>query len=121
MSIQKIMFVAIIAAGGIGAFTMPATSQAGVHADVIIRVAPPPLPVEVIPQPRYGYVWVPGYWNWAHHRHVWVAGNWARERRGYVYAPHRWEQRGEGWYMNRGHWDRDGGRHEGHRDNPYRR
>jgi hypothetical protein len=74
---------------------------------VDVGVAPPPERVEVVPAPRAGYVWAPGYWRWDHGHHVWVRGYWVRERRGYHWVPHRWEQRGERWHFNAGRWDRD--------------
>ena len=52
-------------------------------ADVYVRVAPPAPRMEVMPESRRGYVWVPGYWDYRGHRHVWVAGTWMRERPGY--------------------------------------
>jgi hypothetical protein len=78
--------------------------QARVYVDV--DVAPPPPRVEVVPAPRVGYVWAPGYWAWRGHRHVWVRGNWARERRGYHWEPHRWEERGGRWHFEEGRWRR---------------
>ena len=43
---------------------------------------PPPAPrIEVIPPPRVGYLWAPGYWAWTGHRHEWVAGRWLEARR----------------------------------------
>jgi hypothetical protein len=80
---------------------------------VTIDVAPPAPRQEAMPQARRGYTWVPGYWNWAGHRHVWVPGTWVRERRGYVYAEPRWVERDGRWALQRGQWgrgdrDRDG-------------
>jgi hypothetical protein len=100
------------------------------HSDIRISVAPPPLRYEVIPQPRYGHVWTPGYWDYrAHHRgsyrHVWVNGYWLAERPGYYYQPRRWVQRDGYWYNERSRWDRDGdgvsNRYDRHPNNPYRR
>jgi hypothetical protein len=82
-----------------------------------VRVAPPEPRTEVVPAPRRGYVWVPGYWNWnaQRHRHQWVAGTWVRERQGYYYNEPRWVERDGRWVLNRGAWargqrdrDRDG-------------
>ena len=43
----------------------------------------PPAPVyEVVPAPRVGYIWAPGYWDYDHNRHVWRKGHWERERHG---------------------------------------
>jgi hypothetical protein len=75
-------------------------------AAVIVDVAPPAARVEAVPAPRPGYVWTPGYWNYAGHRHVWVAGTWARERPGYEYHPAAWAQRDGHWVLDRGAWVR---------------
>ncbi len=74
--------------------------------DFSINIAPPALRYEPVPAPRYGYIWVPGYWDWRNHRHYWVGGRWERERVGYYYHPQRWVQRDNRWYVERGRWDR---------------
>jgi hypothetical protein len=82
----------------------PALSSAAVGID--IEIAPPAPQVEVVPAPRVGYVWAPGYWEWRGGRHVWVGGRWMHERAGYRWVPERWEQRGNRWHFEHGHWDR---------------
>lgn len=94
----------VVAALALGAIAVPVASEARVYLDV--EVAPPPPRVEVVPAPRVGYVWAPGYWNWNGRRHVWVGGSWQRERRGYHWAPHNWVQRDGRWHFDRGHWER---------------
>ncbi|RTL58223.1 MAG: hypothetical protein EKK46_00235 [Rhodocyclaceae bacterium] len=71
---------------------------------VDIGTPPPPMRVEVVPPPRSGYVWVPGFWGWDGHRHVWQEGYWEHERPGYAYAPGRWERHGEQWHFEPGRW-----------------
>jgi hypothetical protein len=122
-------------AGSLGAISVPAAAA------VYVTVAPPAPRYEVVPSPRRGYVWVPGYWDWRGNRHVWVSGHWVRERRGYHYESARWVERDGRWYMERGRWnrgdrdrdgianyqdrDRDGdgvrNRDDRYPDNPYRR
>ena len=80
----------------------PAMASAAV--DII--VAPPAPRVEVVPPPRAGYVWAPGYWAWRGHEHVWVSGRWLAERHGYHWVPDRWEQRGDHWHYYHGYWER---------------
>ncbi len=86
-----------------GALAAPA-SFGGVVVDV--DVAPPPMQVEVVPGPRAGFVWAPGYWNWDGNRHVWVGGHWIHERVGYHWVPEAWVQVGPRWHFQRGHWAR---------------
>jgi hypothetical protein len=82
----------------------PTLASAGVGID--IEIAPPAPRVEVVPAPRVGYVWAPGYWEYRERAHVWVPGRWVRERRGYHWVPDRWDQRGPRWHHERGHWER---------------
>lgn len=91
---------------------IPPQAIAQSRVDIIIGNAPPPVRYEVIPAPRHGYEWVPGYWDWNGRRHHWIAGHWERMRAGHYYAPPVWEQRNNGWYLNRGGWQR--GEHRGY-------
>ncbi len=49
----------MMAAGTVAA---PTIASAGIVVD--IDVAPPPVRVETVPEPRVGYVWAPGFWEW---------------------------------------------------------
>jgi hypothetical protein len=86
------------------ACAIPAVSEARVYAD--ITVAPPPPRHEIIPGPRHGYVWAPGYWDWRGRHYVWVPGRYVPARVGARWAPHRWYERNGHWVMDRGHWER---------------
>ena len=99
MTIKTALFCAILGVGAI----MPAIGSARVNVD--IDVAPPAPREEVIPAPRVGYVWAPGYWNWSGHEHVWVGGRWVSERRGHHWVADHWEQHGNHWHHEPGHWD----------------
>jgi len=102
--VKKILAAAIVAAS-LGSIAIPAS------AEVIVRVAPPQPRVEVAPQPRRGYVWVAGHWEWRNRKHHWVQGTWVRERRGHRYEQPQWVERDGGWALQRGAWrrgDRDG-------------
>jgi hypothetical protein len=83
---------------------MPALASAAVGID--IEIAPPAPRVEVLPAPRPGYVWAPGFWEYRDRAHVWVPGHWVGERRGYHWVPDRWDQRGPRWHHEPGHWQR---------------
>jgi hypothetical protein len=82
----------------------PAVTLSAVVVDV--DVAPPAPQVEVVPGPRAGYAWAPGYWDWHGHNHVWVRGHWIRERPGYHWVADRWDQAGPHWHHVAGHWER---------------
>lgn len=120
--LMKLKTIALVAA------ICATLSTGAVARDVVnIRIAPPAPRVEVVPAPRAGYLWAPGYWNWRGNRHVWVNGNWVRARRGYVYMQPVWVQEGDRWRFRHGAWgrgdrDRDGvpNRFDRHPDNPRR-
>ncbi len=76
-------------------------------AEIFVNIAPPAPRVEVVPAPRAGYVWVPGFWDWRGQRHVWVRGRWERERHGMYWHPNRWVEREGRWSLERGRWDRE--------------
>lgn len=101
IKVQAAFATLLVAVGALG---LPAVSSAGINVD--IDVAPPVPRVEVIPPPRAGYVWAPGYWAWRNGAHVWIGGRWVAERRGYHWVPDRWEQVGPHWHYWRGHWER---------------
>lgn len=88
----------------LGSALTPLVSSAQIGVD--ITVAPPAPQVEVVPAPRAGYVWAPGYWNWVGGRHVWVGGHWIGARPGYRWVPDAWVRHGDRWHYARGHWAR---------------
>jgi hypothetical protein len=88
----------------LSALSVPAMARTEV--DFFVNVPPPAAPVEVVPAPRAGWVWIPGFYEWRGHHHFWVRGHWARERRGYVYAPARWVERDGRWYYTKPAWRR---------------
>lgn len=90
---------------------MPTQAAAQVGVSIVIGNAPPPPRYEVVPAPRRGYEWAPGYWNWNNRRHVWVAGHWERARPGQYYQRPEWQRGNDGWRLNRGGWQR-GERHD---------
>lgn len=102
--LKRKLLLAALAVSSIGLVpALPATAAVGIHVDV----APPAPRYEVVPVPRHGYVWQPGYYDWRNGRHVWIRGNWVRERKGYYWHPNRWEQREGRWVLERGRWDRE--------------
>jgi len=71
----------IIALFTVAVLSAPAFARVNLNFDV--EVVPPPARVEVVPAPRPGYVWAPGYWAWEGGRHVWRGGHWVVVRPGY--------------------------------------
>ena len=103
MLTKKVLVSTLFAVGMIGAVAMPLPSLADVA--VFVDRAPPAAQVEIVPGPRQGYVWSPGYYNYENDRHVWVKGESVRERDGYSYQPTRWVERDGRWNLERSHWD----------------
>jgi hypothetical protein len=69
---------------------------------------PPPAPVyEVVPAPRPGYIWAPGYYRYDAGRYAWTTGRWMPVRPGYRWVNDRWDHGPQGWYHVAGRWDRD--------------
>ncbi|GGC71548.1 YXWGXW repeat-containing protein [Undibacterium terreum] len=103
---KKLLFAAMLASS-LGAVTAPAS------ADIVVRVAPPPLRGEPVPEPRRGFIWVPGHWDWRGNHHVWAQGTWIRERPGYMYYEPRWTERDGRWHYEQGRWNRGDRDHDG--------
>ena len=97
------LLLAALAVSAIGLAPLPAAAAVSVYLDV----APPAARYEVLPAPRRGYAWQPGFWEWRGDRHYWRKGYWVRERPGYFFHPSRWEQRNGRWYLERGGWHRE--------------
>ena len=97
--------VAALSLGGCVVSGPPARGHAVAFVDIDVR--PPPPRVVVVPAPRRGYVWAPGYWRWDGRHHVWVDGRWMREHRGSHWVPAHWEESRNGrWHFEDGHWER---------------
>jgi hypothetical protein len=87
------------------AMVTPAAAQVDLNVSIGV---PPPAPLyEVVPAPRAGYAWAPGFWFWEGGRHVWHAGHWIAGRPGYHWVPDRWAENHGGWRHEVGHWDHD--------------
>ena len=116
MKIAILAATLFVAASG-AAFT-PTAAHAQVNFNIIIGNPPPPPRYEVVPRPRPGYVWAPGFWNWNGHSHDWRGGHWERSREGQVYYQPQWVQADNGWRLQEGGWRRGQGdryeRHERH-------
>jgi hypothetical protein len=102
MPMRKLLLATLLLAAT--ASVAPTVSLAAVSID--IDVAPPPARLEVVPGPRPGFVWAPGYWAWRGHEHAWVGGRWVRERRGYHWVRDTWVGDGPHYHFVRGHWER---------------
>jgi hypothetical protein len=101
--------LAVLCAASLGAVSLPMTASADTR--IYFDSAPPQPRHEVVPAPRKGYVWVPGYYDLKGKKHVWKAGHWEKSRKGYHYVEPRWTQADNRWELHRGGWnkgDKDG-------------
>ncbi len=76
------------------------------HAQIVVRIGPPPVVVEHPgPPPGAGFVWVGGYHRWDGGRYVWVPGHYDRPPHpGAHWRPGRWEHRHDGYRWHEGRW-----------------
>ncbi len=95
---------AILAVALAAGMSMP-TAMARSNVEVELNFGPPAPVYEVVPPPRVGYVWAPGYWDYDGHRHVWAKGHWERERHGDHWANGEWHEQDGKWHLDRGHWE----------------
>lgn len=86
----------------LGVLQAPAFAQPGA---VDLNLAPPPLPMEIIPAGTSGSVWIPGYWYWDGGQFKWVSGVWADMRPGYYWVPAQWEHLSSSYHFEPGHWE----------------
>ncbi len=104
MLLRNLVLCGLIALSGV---TMPAAAQVGINID--IGTPPPAARVEVVPAPRPGFIWAPGYWRWEGRRHVWAEGHWIKARRDHHWVPERWVEveKGRHYHFEPGHWERN--------------
>jgi WXXGXW repeat (2 copies) len=116
MSMRKMLSCLSIVSSAVA---MPAVAQIHVIAPappgIVVHVAPPMPQVEVIPGPRAGYVWAPGYWQWQGERHVWVSGRHVASRPGHYWVADGWQARDGGHHFSPGRWQP--GQHPGNNGN----
>jgi len=103
MKLRKTLLAALIAAS-LSGISVPTLAPAAV--EIFFNTAPPQARHEVVPAPRRGYLWAPGYWDLRGQKHVWRAGHWERRRAGFNYVEPRWVERNSGWALERGRWNR---------------
>jgi len=100
----RFILASAVLAGALAMSTACAT--AAPRGRVFVRIGPPAPVYEaraVAPGP--GFVWVPGYYQYAPRGYVWVPGRWERPpRANAVWVPARWVHERRGWYVVEGHW-----------------
>jgi len=82
---------------------IPVVASAAIYVDV----APPDPRVEVVPAPRTGFVWAPGYYTYRNGHYVWLKGHWERERHGQYWHPGHWVEQNGRWTFVTPGWHRE--------------
>jgi hypothetical protein len=100
----------VLLSGCVAEVAVPAPPPPAVYvapaAVVTVQVAPPALPVYVQPAcPVAGYIWTPGYWNWAAGGYYWVPGTWVEPPQfGVLWTPGYWGFVGGAYLWHAGYW-----------------
>ena len=98
-SIRSTMFAFVLLALSASAYAQLSVS---------IAFAPPVLPVYEQPLcPGDGYLWTPGYWDYAEDDggYYWVPGTWVMAPEpGLLWTPAYWGWGGHGYILNQGYW-----------------
>jgi hypothetical protein len=89
-----------------GGFLLDTAFKAAVITAVVVSLtAPPPPRVVIVPAPREGYVWQPGYWTKQGDEWVWVEGQFLPVQPGAQWTPTHWEEAPDGsWRLVPGQW-----------------
>ena len=101
---MKIKFPALALAALLFAGLPLASSSA--YVAVSVGIAPPAIPYYEQPFcPAPGYIWTPGYWDWADFGYYWVPGVWvAPPRIGFLWTPGYWGYYSGLYRFNQGYW-----------------
>jgi len=97
MKLNTGMFIAAITAALLFASCAPAPYA------VVREVPPPPYAVQPV-APYPGAVWVSGEYFWRGGRYVYAAPHYVRPRYGRVWVPGYWNSSRGGYVWRRGHW-----------------
>ncbi len=81
-------------------------ASSSAYVAVSVGIAPPAIPYYEQPLcPAPGYIWTPGYWNWADFGYYWVPGVWvAPPRIGFLWTPGYWGYYNGLYRFNQGYW-----------------
>lgn len=85
-------------------FSASVAAQAQVR--ITVAFGPPALPIYEQPLcPGDGYLWTPGYWDWADADYYWVPGTWIMAPEvGFLWTPPWWGWDGGLFVFNEGYW-----------------
>lgn len=81
-------------------------ASSSAYVGVSVAIAPPAIPVYEQPFcPGPGYIWTPGYWDYADFGYYWVPGVWVRPPSvGFLWTPGYWGYQNGLYVFNNGYW-----------------
>jgi hypothetical protein len=70
------------------------------------RSSPPPAPRPEKYEPKAGFIWAKGHYEWKTNAYEWVDGHWERERAKGHWVDAHWDLRGKEWEFTPGGWEK---------------
>ena len=103
--LSRSLFAVVLAGSSLG-LGAGCVASGRYHASGVLVASEPPPPRSEAYDPRPGYVWVDGRWDWdpSYGEWVWYDGYYEPERVGYVYVRGNWEHRGDRYVYERPRW-----------------
>jgi hypothetical protein len=97
VTIRSLLFTLVLLA-----FSHTAFGQIGIS----VSFGPPALPVYEQPIcPGEGYIWTPGFWDYADDDYYWVPGTWVEAPQvGYLWTPGYWGENEGAFIFHEGYW-----------------
>jgi hypothetical protein len=104
--VSRSLFVAVLAGTSLG-LGSGCVARGHYSTGAVVASQPPPPRYEAA-DPRPGYVWVDGRWDWdpGYGEWVWYEGYYEPMRPGYVYVRGNWVNRGSQYVYERPRWQR---------------
>jgi len=106
MRVSKYLLPALLACTALSSLAGPSAAFAQGGIEMSITLAPPAMPdYEQPPMPGDGYIWTPGYWQYAAHGYYWVPGTWVEPPMvGLLWTPGYWGWSGGVYLWNAPYW-----------------
>jgi hypothetical protein len=103
--VSSTLFAALLAGSTLG-LASGCVASGRYHASGVVVASEPPPPRYEAADPRPGYVWIDGHWDWdpSYGEWVWYEGYYEPERVGYVYVRGNWVNRGDHYVYERPRW-----------------
>ena len=106
MRVSSYLLPVLLACTALSSLSVPSAAFAQGGIEMSITLAPPALPdYEQPPMPGDGYIWTPGYWQYAAQGYYWVPGTWVQPPMvGLLWTPGYWGWSGGFYLWNAPYW-----------------